>query len=112
MSEWLYNITREVDSPVGNFFVTLVFDSEGKPVDLIITHGKAGRRERADAQAMGFLASLALEHGAPLSEIRRKLRGISSDQAIGLGPNKIGSLADAIARALARMIEEDFHGEP
>ena len=54
----------------------------------------------ADAEAMGRLISLALRSGIPLMEIHRQLRGISSDRAVGLGPNKVLSVPDAIGIAL------------
>jgi ribonucleoside-diphosphate reductase alpha chain len=54
----------------------------------------------ADAEAMGRLISLALRSGIPLPEIHRQLRGISSDRAVGLGPNKVLSAPDAIGIAL------------
>ena len=54
----------------------------------------------ADAEAMGRLISLALRSGIPLMEVHRQLRGISSDRAVGLGPNKVLSVPDAIGLAL------------
>jgi ribonucleoside-diphosphate reductase alpha chain len=54
----------------------------------------------ADAEAMGRLISLALRSGIPLPSIHRQLRGISSDRAVGLGPNKVLSVPDAIGIAL------------
>src|SRR5690606_3677477 len=48
----------------------------------------------------GRLISLALRSGVPLMEVHRQLRGISSDRAVGLGPNKILSVPDAIGIAL------------
>src|SRR5262245_8490812 len=54
----------------------------------------------ADAEAMGRLVSLGLRSGIPLMEIHRQLRGISSDRAVGLGPNKVLSMPDAIGIAL------------
>jgi ribonucleoside-diphosphate reductase alpha chain len=49
---------------------------------------------------MGRLISLALRSGIPLMEVHRQLRGISSDRAVGLGPNKVLSVPDAIGLAL------------
>jgi ribonucleoside-diphosphate reductase alpha chain len=49
---------------------------------------------------MGRLISLALRSGIPLMEIHRQLRGISSDRAVGLGPNKVLSVPDAVGLAL------------
>jgi ribonucleoside-diphosphate reductase alpha chain len=56
----------------------------------------------AAAEAVGRLISLALRSGIPLSEIHKQLRGISSDRAVGIGPNKVLSLPDAIGIALER----------
>ncbi|MDQ3951186.1 MAG: response regulator SirA, partial [Gemmatimonadota bacterium] len=55
-----------------------------------------------DAEAVGRLISLALRSGIPLSEVHKQLRGISSDRAVGLGPNKVLSVPDAIGIALER----------
>jgi ribonucleoside-diphosphate reductase alpha chain len=49
---------------------------------------------------MGRMISLALRSGIPLMEVHRQLRGISSDRAVGLGPNKVLSVPDAIGLAL------------
>ena len=54
----------------------------------------------ADAEAMGRMISLSLRSGISLNEIHRQLRGISSDKAVGLGPNKVLSVPDAIGLAL------------
>src|SRR5689334_21500782 len=58
----------------------------------------------ADAEAMGRLISLALRSGIPIDRVIRQLRGISSDRAVGLGPNKVLSVPDAIGIAI-----EEWH---
>ena len=60
----------------------------------------------ADAEAMGRLITLALRSGIPIKEIYRQLRGISSDRAIGLGPNKVLSVPDAVGIAIERWMQE------
>jgi ribonucleoside-diphosphate reductase alpha chain len=55
---------------------------------------------------MGRLISLALRSGIPLMEIHKQLRGISSDRAVGLGPNKVLSVPDAIGIALYDWYQE------
>jgi ribonucleoside-diphosphate reductase alpha chain len=54
----------------------------------------------ADAEAMGRMISLALRSGISIQQVHRQLRGISSDRAVGLGPNKVLSVPDAIGLAL------------
>ncbi|MDQ3223555.1 MAG: response regulator SirA, partial [Gemmatimonadota bacterium] len=44
--------------------------------------------------------------GIPIKEIYRQLRGISSDRVIGLGPNKILSVPDAVGIAIERWMQE------
>ena len=41
-----------------------------------------------------------------MKEIYRQLRGISSDRVIGLGPNKILSVPDAVGIAIERWMQE------
>ncbi len=68
--------------------------------------GKAGGAIMADVEAMGRLISLALRSGIPMKEIHRQIRGISSDRAIGLGPNKVLSVPDAVGIAIERWMQE------
>jgi ribonucleoside-diphosphate reductase alpha chain len=56
----------------------------------------------ADVEAIGRLISLGLRSGVPMSDIYQQLRGISCDRAVGIGPNKVLSVPDAIAQALAQ----------
>src|SRR3989449_272468 len=60
----------------------------------------------ADVEAIGRLISLALRSGVPLPEIYRQLRGISSDRAVGLGPNKVMSVPDAIGIAIEKWMQD------
>jgi len=81
-------------------FVNITEDDRAQPFEVFVTLGKAGGSAMADAEAMGRLISLALRSGIPLMEIHKQLRGISSDRAVGLGPNKVLSVPDAIGIAL------------
>ncbi|HVE80104.1 MAG TPA: vitamin B12-dependent ribonucleotide reductase [Gemmatimonadaceae bacterium] len=88
------------ETPLGTMYVHISEDDRGQPFEVFISLGKAGGSAMADAEAMGRMISLALRSGIPLIEIHRQLRGISSDRAVGLGPNKVLSVPDAIAIAL------------
>ncbi len=88
------------DTPLGTMYVHISEDELGQPFEVFISLGKAGGSATADAEAMGRLISLALRSGIPLMEIHRQLRGISSDRAVGLGPNKVLSVPDAVGAAL------------
>jgi ribonucleoside-diphosphate reductase alpha chain len=94
------------ETPLGTMFVHVTEDDRGQPFEVFINLGKAGGSAMADAEAMGRLISLALRSGIPLMEIHKQLRGISSDRAVGLGPNKVLSVPDAIGIALYDWYQE------
>jgi ribonucleoside-diphosphate reductase alpha chain len=96
----LRGTTIRKETPLGVMFVNVTEDEKGQPFEVFINLGKAGGSAMADAEAMGRLISLALRSGIPLNSIHRQLRGISSDRAVGLGPNKVLSVPDAVGSAL------------
>jgi ribonucleoside-diphosphate reductase alpha chain len=96
----LRGTTIRKETPLGTMFVNITEDDKAQPFEVFLTLGKAGGSAMADAEAMGRLISLALRSGIPLMEIHKQLRGISSDRAVGLGPNKVLSVPDAIGIAL------------
>jgi ribonucleoside-diphosphate reductase alpha chain len=102
----LRGTTRRIDTPLGTAYVTITEDDKGQPFEVFISLGKAGAPLMADVEAMGRLISLSLRSGIPMSEIHRQLRGISSDKVIGLGPNKVMSVPDAIGIAIERWMME------
>lgn len=96
----LRGTTIRKETPLGVMFVNITEDEKGQPFEVFLTLGKAGGSAMADAEAMGRLISLALRSGIPMPEIHKQLRGISSDRAVGLGPNKVLSVPDAIGIAI------------
>ena len=98
--------TRRIESPLGTMYVTITEDDKGQPFEVFMSLGKAGGALMADVEAIGRLISLALRSGVPLPEIYRQLRGISSDRAVGLGPNKVMSVPDAIGIAIEKWMQE------
>ncbi len=96
----LQGITRRMPSPLGDIYVTVNEDEQGRPFEVFGTLGKAGGAAMADVEAIGRLISLALRSGIPLSDVYAQLRGISCDRAVGFGPNKVLSVPDAIAQVL------------
>ena len=104
--ELLRGSTRRVDAPLGTLYVTITEDDRGQPFEMFMSLGKAGGALMADVEAIGRLISLALRSGIPITEIHRQLRGISSDRATGLGPNKVLSVPDAIGIAIERWIHD------
>jgi ribonucleoside-diphosphate reductase alpha chain len=98
--------TLKMNSPLGDIYVTINEDDAGRPFEMFCTLGKAGGSAFAHAEAMGRLMSLALRSGVPITALRDQLRGISSDRAVGVGPNKVLSAPDAIGQAVERYLEE------
>ncbi|HTY06225.1 MAG TPA: vitamin B12-dependent ribonucleotide reductase [Gemmatimonadales bacterium] len=102
----LRGATRRVETPLGTMYVTITEDDKGQPFEVFVSLGKAGAPLMADVEAMGRLISLSLRSGIPMKEIHRQLRGISSDRVVGLGPNKVMSVPDAIGIAIEKWMQE------
>ena len=100
--------TVKMNSPLGDLYVTVNEDETGRPFEVFCTLGKAGGAAMADAEAIGRLVSLALRSGIPITQVKDQLRGISCDRAVGLGPNKVLSMPDAVGQAVERyLLEKD-----
>lgn len=98
--------TYKVLTPVGESFITINRDDTGQPLEVFATISKGGSHVGADAEAIGRLISLALRSaGGDRTEVARKivsqLRGIGGASQVGFGKDRVMSLADAIAKALA-----------
>jgi ribonucleoside-diphosphate reductase alpha chain len=104
--ETLRGTTRRMETPLGTLYVTITEDDRGQPFEVFMSLGKAGGALMADVEAIGRLVSLALRSGIPMKEIHRQLRGISSDRVIGLGPNKVMSVPDAVGIAIEKWLQE------
>jgi ribonucleoside-diphosphate reductase alpha chain len=98
--DMLRGMTRRLETPLGTMYVNITEDEKGSPFEVFINLGKAGGSAMADVEAMGRLISMALRSGIPIMDIHRQLRGIASDRATGLGPNKVLSVPDAIGIAI------------
>ncbi len=98
--------TTEIHTPIGIAYVTINEDPSGQPLEMFVTVGKSGSDIIADAEAIGRLISFALRTEAVYSprerlyKIARQLRGIGGSRSTGLGPEKVRSLADGVARVI------------
>lgn len=103
----LSGTTVSFKTPFGTSYITMNSDELGNPFEVFITVGKAGSDIQADAEAMGRMISLQLRTTAPpnrlemLKLIVDQLQDIGGARPIGLGPNRVLSLPDAVARALS-----------
>ncbi len=104
--DMLRGTTRRIETPLGTLYVTITEDDRGQPFEIFMSLGKAGGALMADVEAIGRLISLALRSGIPMKEVHRQLRGISSDRSIGLGPNKVMSVPDAVGIAVEKWMQD------
>jgi len=108
----LHGATYRKKTPVGTAYITVNANGDGDqdPFEVFINVGKAGSDVAADAEGLGRLISLILRLPGPLSATERakdivsQLRGIGSGRAQGFGPNRVMSLADGVAQALAERL--------
>jgi len=111
--------TISVSTPLGKAFVTINENGGGQPFEVFVNTAKAGSDTAAVSEAIGRLISylLRLASSVPprarLKEIWRQLSGIGGGRSLGFGPNRVRSLPDGVAQALAKYLEEtDPHYAP
>ena len=76
-------------------------DMDGTPGEIFLNVGKAGSDVFAMAEALGRVCSLFLrygDHGNKVKLLVKHLKGIGGSGAIGFGPNRVESIADAVAK--------------
>jgi ribonucleoside-diphosphate reductase alpha chain len=96
----LYGYTREVKTGEGNLYLTLNYDEQGLR-EVFGNLGRSGGTLHSLTEAIGRLASLALQFNVPRDEVARALVGIRGPEPVGFGPRQILSIPDAIGKAIA-----------
>jgi ribonucleoside-diphosphate reductase alpha chain len=99
-------------TPIGMLFVTINTDRDGYPLEVFLQTGKGRTDTNADAEAIGrlisaYLRSLPSEQSIQAIEIIiDQLSGIGggTDPEV-IGPNKVLSLPDGVAKALKDFLE-------
>jgi len=94
-------ITERIRTGHGNAFITINFDSTGRPFEVFTTVGKAGGCDSAQTDAIARLVSMALRSGVEVANIVTMLKGITCCPAWDNG-TLIRSVPDAIALALEK----------
>ncbi|MDE3088371.1 MAG: hypothetical protein KGJ80_03150, partial [Chloroflexota bacterium] len=103
----LHGATYEVSTPLGKAYVTVNRNGAEQPFEVFCNVGKAGSDTAAVSEAIGRLISLALRLPSPLSPTERleqivtQLGGIGGGRPMGFGLQRVRSLPDGIAQALA-----------
>jgi ribonucleoside-diphosphate reductase alpha chain len=98
----LRGATYKYNTPFGQAYIT-VNDLDGSPGEIFLNVGKAGSDVFAMAEALGRVCSLFLrygDHGDKVQLLVKHLKGIGGSGAVGFGPNRVESIADAVAKAL------------
>ncbi|WEK55490.1 MAG: adenosylcobalamin-dependent ribonucleoside-diphosphate reductase [Candidatus Cohnella colombiensis] len=98
----LRGATYKYNTPFGMAYIT-VNDIDGTPGEIFLNVGKAGSDVFAMAEALGRVCSLFLrygDHGNKIQLLVKHLKGIGGSGAVGFGPNRVESIADAVAKAL------------
>ena len=103
----LSGVTVTCNTPFGTAYITMNSDELGQPFEVFITApGKAGSDLQADAEGLGRLISLQLRSVGPTNRLQMlrlivdQLQGIGGSRSVGMGPNRVMSLPDAVAGAI------------
>ncbi len=104
----VHGSTYQVETPVGQAYVTVNTNGGNQPIEMFINVGKAGSDVTAMAEAVGRLISLILRIASPIAPMERarkiaaELIGIGGARSLGFGENRVRSLPDAVAKVIDR----------
>jgi ribonucleoside-diphosphate reductase alpha chain len=91
--------TLKLRLPQGGLYVTA--NSEGDVIkEVFVNIGKLGSDEKADAEAMGRLVSLYMQHGGDIKNVISTLKGIKGKYVSWDDGVQLLSIPDATAKAL------------
>lgn len=100
----LQGATYKMNTPLGKAYIT-INDVNHAPFEVIVNVGKAGSDVFAMSEALGRVATLFLRFGElpdgnKARLLIKHLKGIGGTGAVGFGPNRVESVADAVAKAM------------
>lgn len=96
--------TYRKNTACGSLYITINKDRDGNIKEVFCIMGKAGECEAAINEAVARLVSTMLQHNIKLEIVVQILQGIRCAKAMGIGPNKILSCPDVLARTLAKVV--------
>jgi ribonucleoside-diphosphate reductase alpha chain len=108
----LRGYTYSISTPAGKAFITLNENGGNQPFEVFVSTAKAGSETAAVSEAIGRLISYLLRLASPvlprtrLKGIMDQLSGIGGGRSLGFGPNRVRSLPDGVAQALAEYLED------
>jgi ribonucleoside-diphosphate reductase alpha chain len=110
--DFVIGATEKIATPHGlNLFAKtgMEYNSEGDligPYESILNLGKSGGDLTAMVEGFGRVTSLAFKAGIPHEKIFEQLEGIGGSGQVGLGPEKVRSVPEAIARGMIQSMEK------
>lgn len=104
-------VTVTKKTPAGNTHITVTMQNN-EPIEIFIEIGKGGSDLKAMAEALGRILSLILRLNSPVpnwvrvKEIVNQLEDIGGRNSIGMGPNRVLSLPDAVGQTLRELFTD------
>ncbi|MHB1867879.1 MAG: adenosylcobalamin-dependent ribonucleoside-diphosphate reductase [Nitrososphaerales archaeon] len=95
--------TVKMKLPQASLYVTANKNGDDIIRETFVTLGKSGGDEKADAEAIGRLISLYLQHGGKIQEVIQTLKGIQGRDVSWDNGQQLLSVPDAVAKALASL---------
>jgi ribonucleoside-diphosphate reductase alpha chain len=108
----LYGQTVKMKLPQGNLYVTANRNGDNIIRETFVTLGKSGGDEKADAEALGRLISLFLQHGGKVQDVIHSLKGIQGRDVSWDNGQQLLSVPDAVAKALENITGTTVELEP
>lgn len=100
--------TFTIETGEGKMYVTINSDDR-KPIEVFIEVGKSGQTTKVMSEALGRVASIALQHRVPVEEVVKTLKGLDSSnpkwyrfEEEDSRPTQILSIPDGLAQLLER----------
>lgn len=104
--------TMKMKLPQGSLYVTANKNGDSIIRETFVTLGKSGGDEKADAEAIGRLISLYLQHGGNIQEVIHTLKGIQGRDVSWDNGQQLLSVPDAVAKALANLSGTAMESKP
>jgi ribonucleoside-diphosphate reductase alpha chain len=104
--------TVKMKLPQGNLYVTANKNGDNVIRETFVTLGKSGGDEKADAEALGRLISLFLQHGGSIQDVIHSLKGIQGRDVSWDNGQQLLSVPDAVAKALENITGTTVELEP
>ncbi len=108
----LTGTTVKMKLPQGNLYVTANRNGDNVIRETFVTLGKSGGDEKADAEALGRLISLFLQHGGNIQDVIHSLKGIQGRDVSWDNGQQLLSVPDAVAKALENITGQTVQLEP